>query len=163
MASPEWRVYFGGVPPLEASLQISRTISLRTHTARIVSVRISALVFGAGICSRNFAFDGSYSNVCRRIRRVWKKSWPWKNDHAMEWWYSLPGTDYERVFSSDAGVHSAIVSQPQAIMCGWVWRHANLASDIIGKRLLSRWRKLYLVRCPMRHTWPPIVYNSNYL
>ena len=48
-------------------------------------------------------------------------------------------------FSSDAGVHSAIVSQPQAIMCVDEFGRtlANLASDIIGKTALVALTKAY--------------------
>ena len=149
MATQNDEFILEGLPALRGVLaDLANNFLENAYRPHRISAYLSALVFGAGICSRNFAFDGSYSNVYVVVfgasgsgkADLEKMITRWSDDiHCPD--LIMNGSS----FSSDAGVHSAIVSQPQAIMCVDEFGRtlANLASDIIGKTALVALTKAY--------------------
>ena len=149
MATQNDEFILEGLPILRGVLaDLANNFMENAYRPHRISAYLSALVFGAGICSRNFVFDGSYSNVYVVVfgasgsgkADLEKIITRWGDDiHCPE--LIMNGSS----FSSDAGVHSAIVSQPQAIMCVDEFGRtlANLASDIIGKTALVALTKAY--------------------
>ena len=138
-----------GLPPLHGVLaDLANNFVENAYRPHEISAYLSALIFGAAVCSRNYSFAGSYSNL---YMVVFGSSGSGKNDlekMLTRWSYDISCPDIimnGSSFSSDAGVHSALVSQPQSLVCideyGRVLN--SLASDVIAKTALVTLTKAY--------------------